>query len=330
MSDAADNVSGSEIEANPTSIGGARESFKVAEHIQYTAALALDGDIKRIDMLRNHLKDLTDNVKGSCQQWRESRIYKDNIRAVKTWRESKSQGWAFSKNTINDGSSPQGEEQTRNINRGPSGRSGLGAPEDERVRGGTETLPSPQPEDQPNPADVARLEVKSLADVSSTDITKRLSEIIKKYQEENGFQKTDKQILKNDNKQEYNLEKDVKAQFIQLQREPYAEVGRTEDVGVMKPISKSLHDHIYTGHFPDQQLSIEELTVSQFLHNPVHQVENEKAINTHKRKGKEADTGTSSQKNAAHDRDPTVRYFHMPYNNMMVSRRLFILWTLER
>jgi hypothetical protein len=354
----------SEIEENPASADKKQEFVKDSIHLWYTTALALDGNIKRTDLLRSSLKELTSHVDASRERWRESDIYEKNVPRVEEWRKAQPEAWHFSDVTMDGILSPQQQLQEKTSDPGPSTQPGMGdqqtsdetsiaaatrAAETQAVpsrsdarntgtvtmapaasfpsedkRAGTRTA-TQQPASRANPVAPSGSEMKpgkkqaKLAGDSASAIAERIREIIEKYRTQQKVEKTDEQVEGDNNDLLYRLERDVKAQFIQLRREPHAKVHPGEDIGVMKPISKSVHDQIYKGQFPDQQLSVEKLTTSQFLQSPVHQMKDEEIVDSSKEKGKEVDTGPPSGGIKAQDRGYMVRYFHIPCNNMMVS-----------
>ncbi|KAI0117147.1 hypothetical protein F4814DRAFT_459365 [Daldinia grandis] len=199
------------------------------ERLRYTTALSLEEEFRRIDTLRERIRESTRNVEESSKRWRESRAYRDSLPRVSEWR----------------------------LVNGKKIGTKMGA-----VRRG----------------------LCGIIDAYLTTVSS-----VEKEKENDQDQNRSSPL--------YNFRNDIKAQFIEFQR-PHSDSNKNADeekTDVMKPYDEPVHEGIFTGQFPDQQLSLESLLTTMFTkQNP-----------------------WSGSNNLKSDCSPGIlRYFHIPYNNM--------------
>ncbi len=145
--------------------------------------------------------------------------------------------------------------------------------------------------------------VKELSDgeKSHRKVWSRLRIIIRDYRIYAGHKNSEEQDKDDvESPPPYSLERDTKSQFMKFERkELTAKDGHPNALGVMVPADEPVHDAIFKGSFPDQELSIEKLLGGEFAR-------------------READADPDDPEALAKDREypREVRYFHIPCNNM--------------
>ncbi|KAJ8124948.1 hypothetical protein O1611_g8692 [Lasiodiplodia mahajangana] len=245
--------------------GKSKEEDKSAlPELRFKTAMSLEGELKRIDILRNseELKDLVDNVNRSRNEWRGCEDYRHNIDSTIQWRQ----------NTNKKGQS-------------------------------TSTTQSGQVD---------------LANSTFEKFREKLREVVKDYLPN---RQTVEETAKD---KQYNLERDIKAQYIKLERIPDEE-GPDGSVGVMRGADEPVLDDIFKGTFPDQHLSVESLLKEKIRRSgfstgieKMNGLDDTEGVQSGfgKRVSNPGPSGAGNATQATKGCSGTVRWSHVPCNNM--------------
>lgn len=114
-------------------------------------------------------------------------------------------------------------------------------------------------------------------------------------------EKRPKEPDNNNDQDSYSVERDVKSQVIFMA--PSEETFSAKE-GLMEPLQMEISTEVYKGRFPDQYVSIEHLLGGEFLR-----------FNDYLNHWK-----ASERNSMMKPHKDSIRYFHMAFNNMTVSR----------
>lgn len=254
--------------------------------MRYITALNLQAELKRIKVLRRTpaLKGLVRDVRTSLNSWR-----KENEANVKKVQELRVDTTHFSLEQLSK--PPEARNQSKRRFTRPMGQDMV-----------ANSSKGPEHDD------------------ILTEFRRTLKDVIDQERPDTNDETSDTDS-EGDEKPPYNLERDIKARLIQLER-PDASMSDSSSfmANVMEPDWKDVHEKVFKGTFPDQQVSIYHLLKGKF------QRAKEKSPEE-----KSPEEKSPEEKNPKEKACPSkLSYYHIPVNNMFWVEKAMASYFEER
>lgn len=238
------------------------------EFIRYIAALGLQAERRRIQVIRKHMsrpgasseQALVINVRDSLDDWRDSSEYKKGLKWIREWRLKRLASAAASKSNPRQQNAKERSEEKHGSHAHRLDWCSCWPLKVKNNEGGHAGDAPRERIERASPAQastVSETSEEERAKQQDEEFDKVLVERVTQFLEAQGVEVTGREETRK--LTPYSLEKDVKVHILQFKGVPTQEVdnaaGPAEMKDLMQPYQvddKSLHDGTYKGRFPDQ------------------------------------------------------------------------------